>query len=452
MMTFPKGFLWGTSTSSYQIEGAAREGGRGESIWDRFSHIPGKVAHGDTGDVACDHYHLWKQDVALMKELGYQAYRFSIAWPRIFPEGRGQMNQVGVDFYSHLVDELLAAGITPHITLYHWDLPAALPGGWLNRDTAEAFADYAAAVVKILGDRVKLWTTLNEPWCSSFLSYHLGEHAPGEKDLSSAVRAAHHLLLAHGLAVPAIRAQVQDAEVGIVLNLNLVHPATPSEGDLFAARELDGTFNRWFLDPLYGRRYPADIVAGLNQIGALPQKPDFIRESDFSKIAIPTDFLGVNYYDSKTVRAVSGHEMEPWRWEVVKDPLCPKTDMGWEVHPNGLYDLLLRVNWDYQPRKIYITENGAGYSDGPDSQGKVHDIRRVDYLRAHIRAVGRAIQAGVPAAGYFVWSLMDNFEWAYGYSQRFGLVYIDYPTQTRIPKDSAYFYSEVVRLNGVEER
>lgn len=450
MSSFPRGFLWGTSTSSYQIEGAAKEGGRGESIWDVFSHTPGRVANNENGDTACDHYHLWKQDVALMKELGYKAYRFSIAWPRIFPAGRGRINEEAVDFYSRLVDDLLDAGITPMITLYHWDLPSALPGGWLNRDTALAFADYSAAVVKALGDRVKLWTTLNEPWCSSFLSYFLGEHAPGEKNLAHALQAAHHLLLAHGMAVPAIRAAGREAEVNIVLNLSPVYPYTRSAGDLFAARELDGTFNRWFLDPIFGRRYPADLTAELQQIGALAAEPDYIQPGDMQTIAAPLDALGINYYDSSTVRAIPGREMQPAQWEVVKDPDTEKTDMNWEIHPQGLYDLLLRVNWDYQPGRIYVTENGASYSDGPDAAGKIHDERRTAYLRSHIRAVERAVQAGAPVQGYFVWSFMDNFEWAFGYRQRFGLVYVDYPTQKRLPKDSAFFYSQVCRQNGLD--
>lgn len=451
MINFPEGFLWGTATSAYQIEGAVKEGGRGESIWDIFAHTPGKVHHGYTGDIACDHYHRWQSDIALMKALGYNAYRFSLAWPRLFPEGRGKLNQEGLDFYSRLIDGLLDAGNTPMVTLYHWDLPAALPGGWLNRDTAFAFADYASTAVQALGDRVKLWTTLNEPWCSSLQSYYLGEHAPGERNLPSALKAAHHLLLAHGLAVPEIRAVAKDAEVGIVLNLAPVVPATQSHPDLNSARQFDGYFNRWFLDPLNGRGYPADILSNYVEMGALDSEtPDFIQADDLKIIAAPIDYLGINYYEQLKVQAQPGHELEPQRWNVVRDPHSAKTQMGWEVRPQGLYDLLLRVHQDYQPKKIYITENGASYIDPPDENGAIHDSRRMEYLRAHIDAFGRAIRAGVPGAGYFVWSLMDNFEWSHGYSQRFGLVQVDFSTQQRTPRDSAYYYGEIARTNRLK--
>ena len=452
MINFPEGFLWGTATSSYQIEGAVNEGERGESIWDTFAHTPGKIHQGDTGDVACDHYHHWKADIALMKELGYTAYRFSLAWPRLFPQGRGKINPAGVDFYSRLVDGLLEAGITPMVTLYHWDLPTALPGGWTNRATAYAFAEYASAAVKALGDRVRLWTTLNEPWCSSMLSYSLGEHAPGERNLSAALRAAHHLLLAHGLAVPEIRSAAgKDAEVGIAINLAQLIPASRSRADLNSMRQYDGYFNRWFMDPLHGRRYPADIFKEYIALGALDSDtPNFMREDDFTIIAEPLDYLGINFYQLHKIQAQPGHELEPQRWNMVSSSQHPRTDMDWEVAPQGLYDLLMRVNWEYQPAKIYITENGAAYNDAPDAQGAVQDTRRIDYLRGHLDAVGRAIQAGVPAAGYFAWSFMDNFEWTYGYSQRFGLVYIDFATQQRFPKDSAYFYGEIARTNRLE--
>jgi beta-glucosidase len=451
MLKFPEGFLWGTSTSSYQIEGAVNAGGRGESIWDVFARTPGKVHGGDTGEIACDHYHHWKEDVALMKALGYNAYRFSLAWPRFFPQGRGALNPEGVSFYSRLVDELLEAGITPMVTLYHWDLPTALPGGWTQRDTAYAFADYTKAAVGALGDRVKLWTTLNEPWCSSLLSYYLGEHAPGERDLAAALKAAHHLLLAHGLAVPEIRAAVKQAEVGIVLNLMPVRPYTRSRADLNAMRQFDGSFNRWFLDPIFGRRYPADMLKEYTQMGALDSEtPDDMREEDFELISAPIDNLGINYYEGLRVKAQPGHEMQPQRFLLEKDPEHAKTDMGWDVNPQGLYDILVRVSAEYQPAKIYVTENGAAYHDAPNGEGAVHDTRRIAYLGSHLDAFGRAIQAGVPGAGYFAWSFMDNFEWAYGYSQRFGLVYVDYPTQRRIPKDSAYFYGEIARKNELE--
>ena len=449
MLDFPKGFLWGTSTSAYQIEGAVREDGRGESIWDRFAHTAGRVRDNTNGDLACDHYHRFADDVRLMREVGYNAYRFSIAWPRIIPEGRGQVNTKGLDFYSHLTDELLENHITPNVTLYHWDLPQAL-GGWERRATAEAFAEYVDVVTRHLGDRVKIWATLNEPWCSSILGYQKGEHAPGVKDPVLALQVAHHLLLAHGLALPIIRANCPDAEAGVVLNVLPTYPITDSEADLNAVRFHDGYFNRWYLDPLFGRSYPADMLADYTRMGWLESEhPAYIRTGDLQTIAAPLDFLGLNYYSRAVVGAVPGRETEPGLIQFGQSPRASQTDMGWEVYPEGLYKLLTETYRDYKPARIHISENGAAYSDAADGSGAIHDTRRVEYLAAHLNAAHRAIQAGVPLTGYFVWSLMDNFEWANGYSKRFGLFEVDYATQTRTPRDSAHWYGDVARRNGL---
>lgn len=443
---FPPDFIWGTATSSYQIEGAWQADGKGESIWDRFCHTPGKIKHGHTGDVACDHYHRYRQDVALMAELGLGAYRFSIGWPRIFPHGRSPVNQAGLDFYSRLVDELLAAGIAPFVTLYHWDMPQALEeaGGWPERATAAAFVEYADVVSRHLGDRVKYWITLNEPWVSAFLGYEKGVHAPGRQDMAAAVRAAHHLLLAHGWSVPVIRANSPDAQVGITLNLTVSQPASPSEADGRLAQHVDGYINRWFLDPLTGRGYPADLSAFYQE--HLPQGFDHVQPDDMAVIAAPTDFLGVNYYTRSVLRDENAPDnLAP---EIIPAPQEDHTEMGWEVYPEGLSLLLRRLTDDYQISCLYITENGCSYSDGLDGNGRIPDQRRLDYLRQHFLAAHRAIQEGAPLAGYFVWSLMDNFEWAEGYDQRFGLIWVDFTTQERLLKDSALWYKEVVARNG----
>lgn len=445
-IVFPDGFLWGTATSSYQIEGAWNVDGKGESIWDRFSHMPGKVKNNETGDVANDHYHRWPQDVQMMKELGLQAYRFSIGWPRILPTGRGQVNQAGLDYYSRLVDGLLEANIQPFVTLYHWDLPQALQdeGGWAVRSTAEAFVEYTDVISRYLGDRVKHWITHNEPWVAGFLGYAFGEHAPGMQDFATAVTASHHLLLSHGWAVPVIRQNSPEAQVGITLNLSPTVPASPSAADYQAMRYHDGFFNRWFLDPLYGRHYPADMVQAYQDQGHLANGLDFVHKGDLAAIAVKTDFLGVNYYARRIARD-----------EKASDNLSPTiikqdeiTEMGWEVYAPGLYDILNRLHFDYQPPQIFITENGASYSDGPDGNGHVADARRLQYLHDHFTAAHQAIQNGVPLAGYFVWSFMDNFEWAHGYSQRFGIIWVDYETQERLPKDSALWYKAVIAQNG----
>jgi beta-glucosidase len=442
-ITFPEGFIWGVATAAYQIEGAWDEDGKGESIWDRFSHTPGKIAHGDTGDVACDHYHRWREDVALMKGLGLQAYRFSMSWPRLLPEGRGRVSAAGLDFYSQLVDALLEAEVEPFVTLYHWDLPQALQdqGGWPVRATAEAFVEYADLAARKLGDRVKHWITLNEPFVSAMVGYLEGRHAPGHSDLDEALAAAHHLLLAHGWAVPVIRRNSPGAQVGIALNLSGQIPASPSAADRAAAWQQDGIKNRWFLDPLSGRGYPADIVQHYGN------PMDFMQAGDLEAIAVTLDFLGVNYYVRGVVRSNVVAEAENAPRTVFPNP--ERTEMGWEVYPEGLYELLGRLHFDYRFPALYVTENGAAYPDqiGPD--GQVDDPLRVAFLKGHLAAAARAIAAGVPLRGYFAWSLMDNFEWAHGYSKRFGLIYVDYPTQRRVLKTSAHWYRRVIAASAV---
>jgi beta-glucosidase len=448
LIQFPQDFIWGAATSAYQIEGAWNKDGRGESIWDRFAHTPGKIQDASNGDVACQHYYRWPEDIALLKSLNIQAYRFSVAWSRLLPQGCGQVNQAGLDFYSRLVDGLLEAGITPFVTLYHWDLPQTLQdqGGWPVRVTANAFVEYADLVSRHLGDRVKNWITHNEPWCIAFLSHQLGKHAPGWQDWPNSLRVAHHILLSHGWAVPVIRANVPQAQVGITLNFTPGYPASPSAADREAWRHYDGYCHRWFLDPLFKRSYPADMVADFEALGYLPNGLSFVKADDLAAIAVQTDFLGVNYY----TRAVIRHETAPDNLPQTTFP-APRsewTDMAWEVYPEALYQLLNRLHFEYRPTKLYITENGASYGDGPDEQGRIKDQRRLNYLRDHLTAVHRAIQNGVPLAGYFGWSLMDNFEWERGYSQRFGLVWVDYETQRRIPKDSAWWYKATIANNG----
>jgi beta-glucosidase len=417
-------FVWGAATASYQIEGATTADGRGESIWDRFCATPGKVRGGDSGEIACEFYRRYREDVLLMRELGLDAFRFSIAWPRIMPDGRGPVNEAGLDFYDRLVDELLAAGIQPFPTLYHWDLPQALEdeGGWPARTTAEAFVPYVEAVVGRLGDRVTHWATHNEPWVAAWLGYSWGIHAPGRTNEQDAVDAAHHLLLSHGWASEVIRRDVPNAVVGIVLNLEHVDPLTDSDADVAAARQVDGSANRWFLDPLFRGRYPDD----------LPYAPP-VQRGDLETIAAPLDFLGVNNYFRFVVREGP---------EFVDVPGAKRTGMGWEIHPESLYKLLVRLADDYGPPSIYITENGAAFDDVRTHDGEVHDVERVEYLATYIDAVTRARDEGVPVDGYFVWSFLDNFEWAEGYSKRFGIVYVDYPTQERVPKDSFHWYRQ----------
>lgn len=439
---FPTEFKWGTATSSYQIEGAWNIDGKGESIWDRFAHNHDKIVDGSDGDVACDHYHLWHDDVKLMSELGIQSYRFSISWPRVLPQGRGRINQTGLDFYSRLVDGLLLAGIEPHITLYHWDLPQPLEdeGGWRVRSVVDAFVEYTNLVSRQLGDRVKMWGTLNEPYVSALMGHRDGVHAPGLRDRNLAFNAAHHLLLAHGRAVPIIRANRQDAEVGIVVNLWPKMPASRGKADLNKSRFEDGENNRWYLDALSGRGYPADIVSSLGD------SFDVVFPGDMEAIAEPIDFLGINYYSRSVIRA--GDDDAQNNEPQILFPGDEYTEMGWEVYPPGLYDTLLRVHYHYGFPALYITENGAAFDDIIDDDGHVHDDQRIFYLQRHLAAARRAISAGVPLNGYYLWSFLDNFEWSFGYTKRFGMVYVDYQSQQRILKDSALWYREVIARNG----
>ena len=451
-LQFPTGFIWGTSTAAYQIEGAVAEDGRGTSIWDTFCRTPGAVLHGDVGDIACDHYHRTAEDVTLMAGLGLGGYRFSISWPRIQPEGSGPVNQRGIDYYRRLVDMLRARGIAPVATLYHWDLPQPLEdrGGWPERSTADRFADYAAAVAGAI-EGVESWTTINEPWVAAHEGYSLGSHAPGRKDFWAALAASHHLLLSHGRAAQRIRdVQRSDTPVGIVLNLIPVLAASGGEEDRQAAGRVDGYHNRWYLDPLFRGSYPEDMVRLYERSVPL----DFIDPADFTDIAAPLDFLGINYYSRTAVRALdstsgggaTAHE-SILRAASVRRPELPVTAKGWTVEPAGLHDLLVRLSKEYTSAPLYVTENGASYHDYVDPEGRVKDPERVDYLRGHIAAMHQAIGDGADVRGYFCWSLLDNFEWDDGYSQRFGLVWVDYGTQQRIPKTSAQFYGEIARTN-----
>jgi beta-glucosidase len=460
--SFPPGFLWGTATASYQIEGAVDVDGRGPSIWDTYSHRAGEVWNGDTGDIACDHYHRMDEDLDLMKKLGVGSYRFSVAWPRVQPDGKGPANQAGLDFYRRLVDGLLARDIEPTLTLYHWDLPQPLEdgGGWCARDTSERFGEYVDIVARALGDSVERWITLNEPWCSAWLGYGAGRHAPGIKDIGMAIAATHHLLLAHGTAVPIVRSAIPGAKVGLTVNLGVSRPGTTHELDVAAARRADGNLNRLFLDPVFQGRYPEDMVEHYRD-----SSPGFsvVRDGDMEVISQPLDFLGVNYYfpgtimDStrvKEARAAGygvpiGEQFPDLRVLSLETPGTDTTSMGWEVDASGLTELLVRVKSDYTELPIYITENGAAFDDYVDPNGHVLDNDRVSYLEEHISAVHDAIGAGVNVQGYFVWSLLDNFEWAYGYSRRFGIVWVDFPTGTRLPKASFSWYANTVRHNGL---
>lgn len=450
-LEFPAGFVWGAATSSYQIEGAAFEGGRGESIWDRFCREPGNVLGGGSGDVACDHYHRYRDDVELMRWMGLGAYRFSIAWPRVLPEGRGRVNPAGLDFYDRLVDALLEAKIEPYATLYHWDLPQVLEseGGWTVRSTAAAFVEFTDAVTRRIGDRVTHWITHNEPWCASMLGYQQGIHAPGRQDWSAALVASHHLLLSHGLAVPVIRTNCAKAEVGITLNLAPVVPASGSRPDREACRHADGHLNRWFLEPLFLGHYPADMVADYRGMGRLPAGLDPASSEDLGAISVPIDFLGINYYFRNVARSESVPEDRNAPREVHLAPESEWTDMGWEVYPDGLRQILTRVHLDYRPKALYVTENGASYADGPGPDGRIRDVRRSRFLHDHLAACHRALEGGVPLRGYFAWSLLDNFEWERGYDQRFGLNWVDYGTQERRPKDSARMYRRFVDRNAI---
>ncbi|GMA51182.1 beta-glucosidase [Alicyclobacillus contaminans] len=436
-LDFPRDFVFGVATAAYQIEGAHDEGGRTPSIWDTFSHTPGKTWKGHTGDVACDHYHRYPKDIALMKELGIRAYRLSIAWPRMVPE-RGVKNQQGIDFYKHLLTALHEAEITPAVTLYHWDLPQWLDdlGGWLNRDVTEHFAEYAELVHRELGDLIPRVITHNEPWCSSFLGYALGVHAPGHTDWREAFTAAHHILLSHGRAVQAYRAAGGSGEVGITLNFTWIDPASTQPEDVAAAERVAGFSNRWFIQPVFSGTYPTDVAALVeSRFGAM----DFVKAGDLDVISTPVDFLGVNYY----TRNVVAHQPNG-DWLQVRHVAPPKeaqTEMGWEIHPESLYRLLHWIERNYtKGTPLYITENGAAFDDAVED-GAVHDVRRIDYVADHLAAAQRFIAEGGRLKGYYLWSLLDNYEWAFGYSKRFGIVHVDYETQARTVKDSARWYS-----------
>ena len=458
--SFPEGFVWGSATASYQIEGAVKEDGRTASIWDTYSHTPGLVLNGDTGDVAADHYHRWAEDLDQIKALGLDAYRFSIAWPRVQPGGSGAFNQAGIDFYSRLVDGLLERGVAPVATLYHWDLPQELEdaGGWPVRDTALRFEEYARGIVGALGDRVQTWTTLNEPWCSAYLGYASGVHAPGRTDGADALAALHHLNLAHGLAGRVIRELAPAAQLSVTLNLHVIRPDTDTDTDRDAVRRIDALANRAFLGPIMDGAYPADLLADTADVTDWA----FVRPGDEQTINVPLDVLGVNYYSTARVKTwdgvsarvdADGHGLSkhsPWvgsrQVDFVQQP-GPYTSMGWNIDPTGLTELLLRLHREYPGQTMMITENGAAFDDVVAADGVVHDEQRIDYLNRHIEAVGLAIDEGADVQGYFVWSLMDNFEWSYGYDRRFGIIRVDYNTLARTWKDSAHWYHKLATTN-----
>ncbi|WP_184584198.1 GH1 family beta-glucosidase [Lipingzhangella halophila] len=456
---FPTGFVWGAGTAAFQVEGATRTDGRGVSIWDTFTAEPGRIQGGDTGDPAADHYRLFHEDVALIRSMGIGHYRFSLAWPRIQPTGSGPENAAGLDFYDRLVDELLAAGIRPWPTLYHWDLPQPLEdaGGWPARDTALRFAEYAAIAHRRLGDRVDTWCTLNEPWVAAFLGYASGQHAPGRQEPAASLAAAHHLLLGHGLAATALREQGAPT-VGITLNAQPIRPNSGTVADIDAARQVDGMRNRIFLDPLFEGRYPGDIRADLAEISDF----GFVRDGDLATIAAPLDFLGINYYSPAWV-AGSAEGVEPALLEpdgagtayvgcgdiAMLRGTEIRTDQDWAVDPSGLTELLVRLAVDYPEVPLYVTECGASYRDEVSTDGAVHDPDRLEFLAGHVRATHAALAAGAPIKGFFVWTLLDNFEWAYGYSERFGIVYVNYETQTRTVKDSGRWYGELAATGSL---
>ncbi|MCW7946007.1 beta-glucosidase [Streptomyces hygroscopicus] len=459
-LTFPPAFLWGAATSAYQIEGAVREDGRTPSIWDTFSHTPGKTAGGETGDIAVDHYHRYREDVSLMAELGLTAYRFSISWSRVQPTGRGPAVQRGLDFYRRLVDELLAHGIKPAITLYHWDLPQELEdaGGWPERDVAHRYAEYARMVGEALGDRVEQWITLNEPWCSAFLGYGSGVHAPGRTDPAASLRAAHHLNLAHGLGALALRSVMPTRNtVAASLNSSVVRPVSQDPADLAAARKIDDLANGVFHGPMLHGAYPQTLLEATSSITDW----SYVRDGDLETINQPLDALGLNYYTPTLVSAAAAADASGPRadghgasthspWPGAEDVMFrqtpgDRTEMGWTIDPSGLHELIMRYTRQAPGLPLYVTENGAAYDDKPAPDGQVHDPERIAYLHGHLSAVHRALRDGADVRGYYLWSLMDNFEWAYGYGKRFGAVYVDYPTLARTPKSSAHWYGRAAR-------
>ncbi len=442
-LNFPENFLWGAATASYQIEGAYREDGKGENIWDRYSHIPGKTNEGDTGDIACDHYHRYEEDIEIMKKIGLKTYRFSISWARIFPDGSGKPNPRGMEFYKKLVKKLNENGITPAVTLYHWDLPQKLQdkGGWANRDTVYHFVEYAKYVFENLGSQVPIWITHNEPFVAAIVGNWIGRHAPGITDFKTALRVAHHLLLSHGLVVKAYREMGFKGEIGITLNMNPIYPAAENDKDIAAAKRFDEYLNKWFADPVLKGGYPADLLRSFGDMDLAPE----ILEGDMSAINQPIDFLGINHYYSSFVREDENN------WPVYASEISTgrdRTKMDWEINPEGIHDLLVYLKKEYGDIKIIITENGAAFNDIVNYEGKVEDDNRLNYLYTYLEQVNRAIGEGVNVAGYYAWSLLDNFEWAHGYSKRFGIVYVDFKTQKRILKKSAYWYADVIKNNG----
>jgi beta-glucosidase len=444
MKSFPKSFIWGAATASYQIEGGAHEEGRGESIWDRFARQPGKVYQQQNGEVACDHFHRYPEDVQLMADLGIQSYRFSFAWPRIFPE-EGQFNPKGLEFYKRLLDELEEKGIAPAATIYHWDLPTWIQdkGGWTNRETVDHFVEYAKVLFETFGNRIKYWITHNEPWCAAFLGYGFGVHAPGHTDWNEAMMASHHLLLSHGKAVELYRSMSLASDIGITLNLTPSFPATDNPNDIEAAKLSDGFGNRWFLDPIFKGCYPEDMKALFeSRFGTLK----CIKEDDLQTIAAPIDFLGVNYYFHNIVEHNENDNL--FGVHIVEEK-GKMTDMGWGIHPESLYHLLTRLKNDYTDLPLYITESGAAFPD-KIINGKVDDPERIKYLYDHFVAAHRFIEEGGNLRGYYVWSLMDNYEWAMGYSKRFGIIYIDYETLERTPKESYKWYQKVIQANQID--
>ena len=454
MLQFPEGFLWGAATSAYQVEGAVDEDGRGTSIWDTFSHTPGNVLHGDTGDIACDQYHRLEEDLDLLVELGLQAYRFSVAWPRVQPNGSGPVNWKGLDYYRRLVDGLRQRSVVPVPTLYHWDLPQSLQdnGGWTNRDTAQRLAEFAEIVYEELADYAPLWITLNEPWVAAWRGHAMGTYAPGMADTEKALIASHHLMLAHGLALERMRSRGGDNRIGITLNLSPVRPVSDSEDDTEAARRVDGNVNRLCLDPLFRGSYAEDMLEHYSDTTDFA----FVKDGDLKVVSAPVDFLGVNYYMRHTVKALlddSDSEAGRLPAGVGAKAVLPQdtetTAKGWPIEPDGLTELLVRLHREYTQIPIYVTENGAAFHDYANPEGEVKDEERVAFLDAHLRAAHRAIEQGVDLRGYFVWSLLDNFEWAEGYSKRFGIVHVDYPSQRRMPKASAWWYRDVIRKTGL---
>jgi len=445
---FPEGFQWGTATASYQIEGAWNEDGKGESIWDRFAHTPGKVRTGDTGDIACDSYHRYREDVALMREMNLTSYRFSIAWPRVQPSGSGSANAKGLDYYGRLVDELLAAGVRPFPTLYHWDLPQALEdaGGWPERDTASRFADYAEIVIRSLGDRVKDWLIFNEPAIFTLMGYRFGIHAPGRRDADAFLRATHTVNLAHGDAFRAMKAESPQARIGTAFSMSACEPAGDSEADADAAERWHQFTNCWFLEPALRGRYPDVFSEGL------PAERMGIRDGDEDRMRAPLDVVGINLYTRSTIAHCDGGPIGLDAQHVGSDSdAAPRTDFGWEVWPRALHDVLVRISRDYDFPPIEITENGCSYADGPDARGVVNDTRRIDFYRGYLAAVAQAIEAGADVRGYHAWTLLDNFEWSEGFEQRFGLTYVDFPSANRTLKESGRWYGRVAAENGFEE-